>query len=163
MADASTKVFIGASIPHIVSTSAGSIAAAGVISSATSGASMSALVGTGNLSSYPRCDVVLYISNTLTTSSTAMNIPLYRRDVNVGGVAANDNAIPGVSNSTGYVGNFPYPSTASGAYYMTLPDIPLPGGNSDCEFYIGNNLTGSIAANVWSITVFPKTDVSATA
>ena len=162
MADASNKVFIGASIPHIVSTSAGSIAAAGVISSATSGASMSALVGTANLSSYPRCDVVLYISNTATTASTAMNIPLYRRDIDVGGVAANDNAIPGLSNSTGYVGNFAYPALASGAYTMTLTDIPLPGGNSGCEFYIGNNLTNSIAANVWSITVFPKTDVGAT-
>lgn len=161
MADASGKVVLGASIAHIQSTAAGSMAA-GVISSATSGASMTALVGTNNLSSYPRCDVVLYVSNTTTTSSTAMFIPLYRRDINVNGNTSADEAIPGVSNSTKYVGGFNYPSTASGAYYMAAIDVPLPGGNSDCEFYIQNNLTNTIAANVWSLTVTPKTDVGAT-
>jgi hypothetical protein len=162
MADASIKVVLGASIPHIVSTSAGSMAA-GAISSATSGASLSALVGSANLSSYPRCDVVLRISNSLTTSSTAMNINLYRRDINVGGVTNFDNAIPGVNNSNTLVGSFPYPATASGDYYIDAIDVPLPCGNTDCEFYIGNGLTGTIAANVWSLTVFPKTDVGSTA
>lgn len=157
MADATTKIVFGASIPHIVSTSAGSIAA-GVISSATSGASMSALVGTGNLSSYPRCDVVLMISNSATTSSTSMNLPLYRRDLNISGT--NDEAIPGVSNSNKYVGNFAYPATAAGQYYMEANDVPLGGG--DCEFYFGNGLSGTIAANSWSLTVFPKADVGAT-
>jgi len=162
MPDASMKVAMGASIAHIVSTSAGSMTA-GAISSATSGASMSALVGTGNLSSYPRCDLVLRISNTTTTSSTAMNIPVYRRDINVGGVAGNDNTIPQANNSNTFVGSLPYPATASGDYYMDLIDVPLPGGNTDCEFYIQNNLTNTIAANSWSLTVFPKTDVGATA
>lgn len=157
MPDATTKIVFGASIPHIVSTSAGSMAA-GVISSATSGASMSALVGTGNLSSYPRCDVVLMVSNTTTTSSTAMNLPLYRRDLNVSGT--NDEAIPGVNNSNKLVGNFAYPATASGQYYMEAVDVPLSGG--DCEFYVQNNLTNSIPANTWSLTVFPKADVGAT-
>ena len=161
MADASIKVVLGASIPHIVSTSAGAITA-GAISSATSGASLSALVGSANLSSYPRCDVVLRISNTAATSSTSMNIPLYRRDINVGGVTNFDNAIPGVNNSNTFVGSFPYPATASGDYYMDAIDVPLPGGNTDCEFYIGNGLTNTIAANVWSLTVFPKTDVGST-
>jgi hypothetical protein len=92
-----------------------------------------------------------------------MNIPVYRRDINVGGVAANDNTIPQANNSNTFVGSFPYPATASGDYYMDLIDVPLPGGNTDCEFYIQNNLTNTIAANSWSLTVFPKTDVGATA
>ena len=161
MADASIKVVLGGSIAHVVSTSAGSIAA-GAISSATSGASLSALVGSANLSSYPRCDVVLRISNSLTTASTAMNIPLYRRDINIGGVTNFDNPIPGVNNSNQLVGSFPYPATVSGDYYMDAIDVPLPGGNTDCEFYIGNGLTNTVAANVWSLTVFPKTDVGST-
>ena len=161
MADASIKVALGASIPHILGASSVSIAT-GVFSSATSGASISALVGTNNLSSYPRCDVTLTYPPSATTSSTAMNIYLYRRDLNVDGVAAYDEEVPGTNNSNKFMGAFAVPTTLStGTYYITLTDIPLPGGNTDCQFIIQNSLTNSLPAG-WALTVTPKTDVGST-
>ena len=160
MSDASMKVLHGGSIAAVASSAAVSLAA-GAISSAQSTA-IAAIVGTGNASSYPRCDVVLRTAITNTTSSTAMNIPLYRRDINIGGDTAADATLPQASNSNKYVGSFNLPATATGTYYMLAEDIPLPGGNTDCEFYIQNNLTNTMPANSWSLTVYPKTDVGAT-
>lgn len=161
MADASMKVALGASIPHVIAASSVSIAA-GAFSSATSGASMSALVGSANLSNYPRCDVTLTYAPGSTTASTAMNIYLYRRDINVNGVTAYDESVPGTNNSNKFVGAFAVPTTIStGTYYCTLTDVPLPGGNTDCEFHIQNSLTNTLPAG-WALTVTPKTDVGST-
>lgn len=155
MADASTKVVNGASIAYITS---GASITAGTIIGATIA---NALVGTGNLSSYPRCDLVMTYAPASSTSATAMNIPIYRRDINVSNTAYDESA-PGASNSNKYVGSFNVPSSVStGTMYMVATDIPLPGGNSDCEFYIQNNLTNTIPAG-WALTVIPKTDVGAT-
>jgi hypothetical protein len=162
MADATTKVVHGGSIAVVASSAAVSLAAA-AISSAQSSA-IAAVVGTGNASSYPRCDVVLRTANTNTTSSTAMNIPLYRRDINIGGDTSADVGLPGALHSNKYVGSFNMPiASVTGTYYMLAEDIPLPGGNTDCEFYIQNNLTNTMPANSWSLTVYPKADVGATA
>lgn len=158
MADASMKVAHGASVAYITN---GATAAAAAIVGATIA---NALVGTGNLSSYPRCDLVMSgVSTSNTTSSTSMQLYIYRRDINVGGGSSNDNAVPGTSNKTRFVGVFNRPSTASSSNFtMTATDIPLPGGNSDCEFYIENGWTGSMENTGWALTVFPKTDVGAT-
>lgn len=158
MADASLKVVHGASIAYITN---GTSAAAAAIVGATIA---NALVGTGNLSSYPRCDLVLSgVSTSNTTSSTSMQIYIYRRDINVGGGANNDNAAPGTSNKTRYVGVFNRPATASSSNFtMTATDIPLPGGNSDCEFYLENGFGTSMENTGWALTVYPKTDVGAT-
>ena len=161
MADASIKVTAAASIAHVASSAAVSLAAGAISSAQSSG--ISAVVGTGNASSYPRCDVVLRTAITNTTSSTAMNIPLYRRAINIQGDTAADETVPQASNSNTYVGSFNIPATATGTYYMLCADVPLPGGNTDCEFYIQNNLTNTMPANSWSLTVYPKTDVGATA
>ena len=159
MADASTKVSIGASVAYITS---GATAAANAFVGATIA---NALTGSTNLSSYPRCDLVMSgVSTSNTTSSTAMALFIYRRDINVGGGSANDDAAPAASNSNKFVGVFNRPATASSTnFVMTAIDIPLPGGNTDCEFWILNGWTNSIEAAGWALTVFPKTDVGATA
>ena len=94
MADVSNKVVLGASISHIVS---GASMAAGAFSG--SGDIDTALVGSGNLSSYPRCDVVLKYIPASTTATTAMTIPLYRRDLNVDANTAFDEGVPATANS----------------------------------------------------------------
>lgn len=158
MADASTKVVLGASIAHITS---GASIAAGAFSASTD--VDVGLTGTSNLSSYPRCDLVLTYRPQSSTSSTAMTIPCYRRDLNVGGNTSFDNTAPGLSNSNLFVGAFAIPATVStGTHYVDLVDVPLPGGNTDCEFYIQNSLTNSIGANGWDLVVIPKADVGAT-
>jgi hypothetical protein len=158
MPDASTKVSIGGSVAYI--TNGASMAAAAIVGTTIN----TALVGTGNLSSYPRCDLVMSgVSTSITTSSTSMNLFIYRRDINVGGGANNDEGAPGTSNKTKFVGVFSRPASASSSnFVMTAIDIPLPGGNSDCEFYIENGFTGSIENAGWALTVYPKTDVGAT-
>jgi hypothetical protein len=159
MADVSMKVSTGASIAYI--TNGTSMAAA-----AFGGATIAnALVGTGNLSSYPRCDLVLSgVSTSNTCNSTSMQLYIYRRDINVGGGSANDNAAPGASNSNRYVGLFNRPSTASSSnFVMTAVDIPLPGGNSDCEFWLQNGFNTNMENTGWTLTVYPKTDIGATA
>lgn len=155
MADASTKVFHGASILHVGS---------GATMAATSicAASISTALGSANLSQYPRCDLVLTYAPASSTSSTAMTIPVYRRDIDVGGISTADDAAPAVLNSNKFVGLFQVPNSVStGTMTMTLIDVPLPGGNAGCEFYLQNSLTNTIPAG-WTLTVIPKTDIGAT-
>lgn len=154
MADATVKVVHGASIAHISS---------GATMAATSicAASINAALSSSNLLSYPRADLVLTLVNSTTTSSTAMNIPIYRRDLDVGGITSADDSAPVALNSNKYVGSFNLPATASGTHVMVAIDVPLPGGNAGCEFYIQNNLTPTVPAG-WTLTVIPKTDVGAT-
>lgn len=155
MADASVKVVPGASIAYI--TSGSSMAAAAI-----TGATIANALSSANLSNYPRADLVLTYIPASTTASTAMDIQIYRRDLDVGGLTSADDAAPGLSNSSKYVGNFKIPSVAStGTHVVSAIDIPLPGGNAGCEFYLQNNLTNTIPAG-WSLTVIPKTDVGAT-
>ena len=156
MADASTKVVHGASIAHIGS---------GATMAATSicAASISTALTSTNLLSYQRCDLVLTYAPASSTSSTAMTIPVYRRDLDVGGLTTADDAAPAVLNSNKFVGVFQVPNSVStGTMTMTLIDVPLPGGNAGCEFYLQNSLTNTIPAG-WALTVIPKTDVGATA
>ena len=153
MADASLKVVHASSISHIVS---GASMAATVFSSSAD--IDTALVGTGNLSSYPRCDVTLKYIPASTTATTLMTIPLYRRDLNVNGSSTLDDGVPATAHSNKFMGVFSLPvSLSTGTYYMTLTDVPLPGGNTDCEFYIQNGLTNAIPIG-WDLTVSPKTD-----
>lgn len=154
MADASAKVFHGASIAHIGSGTS-------MAATAINAASISTALTSTNLSSYPRADLVLTLVNTTTTSSTAMNIPIYRRDLDVGGISTADDAAPAALNSNKWVGSFNIPASASGTYTMTAMDINLPGGNAGCEFYLQNNLTPTVNAG-WTLTVIPKTDIGAT-
>jgi len=154
MPDASTKVVHGASIAHIGS---------GTSMAATSinAASISTALTSSNLSTYPRADLVLTYIASSTTASTAMNIPIYRRDLDVGGLTSADAAAPAASNSNLYVGSFNIPSVATGTHVALAIDVPLPGGNTGCEFYLQNNLTNTIPAG-WTLTVIPKADVGAT-
>lgn len=154
MADASVKVVHGASIAHITSGTSMAATSINVASTAT------ALTST-NLSSYPRCDLKFTYISTTTTSSTAMNVPIYRRDEDVGGITDADDAAPAALNSNKYVGSFNLPATTSGTHICTALNIALPGGSAGCEFFLQNNLTNTIAAG-WSLTVIPKTDVGAT-
>lgn len=158
MADASNKVFLGASISYITNgTSLASLAFGGVTVN-------TALSGTNNLSSYPRCDLIMSgVSTSNTTTSTSMLLYIYRRDLNIGGVSTNDDAAPGASNSNKLVGVFTRPSTASSSnFVMSAIDVPLPGGNTDCEFWIQNGFGTSLENVGWALTVIPKTDVGAT-
>ena len=154
--DASTKVVHGASIAHIGS---------GATMAATSicAASISTALTSTNLLSYQRCDLVLTYVPASTTSSTAMTIPVYRRDLDVGGLTTADDAAPAVLNSNKFVGLFQIPSSLStGTYTMTLIDIPLPGGNAGCEFWLQNSFSTNLENAGWALTVIPKTDVGAT-
>lgn len=158
MADATTKVVHGASIAYITNgTSMASLAFGGATVNVP-------LAGSGNLSSYPRCDLVLSgVSTSNTTTSTSMQIPVFRRDLNVGGISTADAAAPAASHSNAYVGAFSRPTTASSSnFVMVATDVPLPGGNSDCEFYLQNGFGTSMENTGWSLTVIPKTDVGAT-
>ena len=159
MADATTKVLVGGSVAYITNgTSMASLAFGGATIA-------NALVGTGNLSSYPRCDMVLSgVSTSNTTSSTSVNLFIYRRDLNVGGGANNDDAAPATSNSNKFVGMFTRPTSASSSnFVMTAIDIPLPGGNTDCEFWLQNGFGTSMENTGWALTIYPKADVGATA
>jgi len=93
-----------------------------------------------------------------------MTIPVYRRDLDVGGISTADDAAPAALNSNKFVGVFQVPvaSYSTTPMTMTLIDVPLPGGNAGCEFYLQNNLTPTIPAG-WTLTVIPKTDIGATA
>ena len=159
MADASTKVLIGGSVAYITNgTSMASLAFAGATIA-------NALTGSTNLSSYPRCDLVLSgVSTSNTTVAGSQAIYNYRRDLNVGGGSTNDDPAPATSNSSKFVGVFNRPTTASSAnFVMTAIDIPLAGGNTDCEFWLQNGFSTSMENTGWALTVFPKTDIGATA
>lgn len=158
MADASLKVVKGAEIVHI-GTNSSSIASGGTFSSASP--ISTALSGTGNLSSYPRCDVALYTSLSASVASTSTNIYLYRRDINIDGTG--DAKIPDASNKVLFVGAFTVPAstTVSTTHYMNIVDVPLPGAG-DCEFYLENALGVNIPA-AWTLKITPKTDAGATA
>ena len=158
MADATTKVVVGGSIAYITNgTSLASLAFGGVTVA-------NALVGTNNLSSYPRCDLVMSgVSTSNTCNAASLVLYIYRRDLNVGGGANNDDAAPAASNSNKFVGVFNRPATASSSnFVMTAIDIPLPGGNTDCEFWIQNGFSTSMENTGWALTVYPKADVGAT-
>lgn len=157
MADATAKVVIGGSIAHV--SSGASIAAAGFSST---GDIATELTGSSNLSSYPRCDVILKYVPGSTTATTAMTVPLYRQDLNLGANSSLDMNVPGTNNSSKYVGTFQIPASVStGTYYADVLDVQLPGGNQDCRFFIYNALTNTIPAG-WALTVVPKSDVGAT-
>lgn len=153
MPDASSKITTSTQITHV-----GSGALIASVGFSVAGDVSTALSGTGNLARYPKADVTLMIAPTATTSSTSMNVHLYRRDLNVDGTA--DNAIPTSLKRDSYVGSFTVDATAANTTsYMTLVDVPLSG--YDCEFYIENALSGNIPAG-WTLKVTPKTDVGAT-
>ena len=158
MADASTKVFHGASIAYI--TSGASAAAAAIV-----GATVANALTSTNLSSYARCDLILSgVSTSNTTNAASTVIVIYRRDLDVGGVSAGDDYAPATSNSNKFVGVFNRHTTASsGAFVFTAIDIPLPGGNAGCEFWLQNNFSTNLENAGWALTVIPKTDVGATA
>ena len=155
MADASTKVYATSVITHIGS--GASIAAAGI--SASTDVS-TALVGTGNLTRYPRCNVTLMIAPTASIAATSTNLYLYRRDMNVDGTA--DTGAVGASNKQKFMGAFQAPAatTASTTHYMTIKDVPLPGAG-DCEFAVENALGVNVPAG-WTLKVEPKTDGGST-
>lgn len=154
MADASNKLALGAQVTHIGS---GTSLAAGAISPASDVST--ALAGTGNLSSYPRCDVVLMIAPTASIASTSTNLYLYRRDLNIDGT--NDETAPGASNKQKFMGAFQAnaTTTVSTTHYMQITDVPLPGG--DCEFYLENGLGVNVPVG-WTLKITPKTNVGAT-
>lgn len=154
MADASAKVFATTEINHV---SSGSSIAAGSLSASTP---ITDIVGTGNAARYPRADVVLKYLPGSTTATTALNIYLYRRDLNVGS-SDGDDPVPSTLKPGKFMGAFQVSaSTSTGTDYMTITDVPLP-TPGDCQFYISNALTNTIPAG-WTLTVTPKTDVGST-
>lgn len=155
MADASVKVTTSTQVVHIGS---GTSLAPGAVNPA-SDVSV-ALVGTGNLGRYPRCDVVMMIAPTASIASTSTNLYLYRRDKNIDG--ANDSDTPATSNKQRFVGAFQASATttASTTHYMQICDVPLAGAQG-CEFYVENGLGVNIPVG-WTLKVTPKTDVGAT-
>lgn len=157
MADASTKVVHDSSIAYI--TNGTSAAALAIV-----GATVANALSSTNLKGRDSCDLVLSgVSTSNTTSSTAMYINIYRRDLYVGGISAADDTAPGTSNKVKLVGYFARPATASSSnFIMTAIDIPLPGGSSGCEFYIENAMTNSMENTGWALTVIPKAYVGAT-
>lgn len=156
MADASTKVSTTTQLTHIGS--GASLAPAALSGSADVSV---ALVGTGNLSRYPRADITLMIAPTASIASTSTFVYLYRRDINVDGT--NDEKVPDASNKQHYMGTFQVPAatTVNTTHYIQITDVPLPGAG-DCEFYIENALGANVPAG-WTLKVTPKTDVDATA
>ena len=156
MADASIKIARGAAITHVGS---GTSLAAGAVNPASD--ISTALVGTSNLSSYPRCDVVLTIVPTASIASTSTNLYLYRRDINVDGTADEDT--PGTSNKQKYMGTFQASATntVTTTHVMQIVDVPLPGAG-DCEFYVENGLGVNVPVG-WTLKITPKTDIGATA
>lgn len=156
MADATTKVTTSTQITHVGN--GASMAAAAI--SGTADIS-TALSFTGNLARYPRCDAVMMIAPTASIASTSTNLYLYRRDINTDGTADDD--VPGASNKSKYMGLFQAAAatTVSTTHYMTLVDVPLPGGN-DCEFYVENGLGVNVPVG-WTLKITPKSDVGATA
>lgn len=156
MADGTTKVVRGAAITHIGS---GTSLAAGAINPSSD--ISTALSGTGNLSSYPRCDVVLTIAPTASIASTSVNLYLYRRDINVDGTA--DEPTPATSNKQKFVGAFQASATttASVTNVLQITDVPLPGAG-DCEFYVENSLGVNVPVG-WTLKITPKSDVGVTA
>ena len=154
MADASTKV---ASTTLISYVSSGASIAAAAFSVSTD---INAALTSTNTKQWPRADLYLQIPASSTTSSTAMTIPCFRRDINIDG-GTNDEAIPNTLSQPHFVGNFQLVSSVASSAHMYILDVPLPGG-TDCEFYISNALTNTIGAN-WKLYVLPKTDVGATA
>lgn len=155
MADASDKIAKGAQVTHIGS---GTSLAAGAIMP-SSDVSV-ALSGTGNLSSYPRCDVAIMIAPTASIASTSTNLYLYRRDLNFDGT--NDATAPNTSNRNKYVGSAQVAAstTANTTHYLNVTDVELPGAG-DCEFYMENGLGVNIPVG-WTMKITPKTDVGST-
>jgi len=156
MADPTTKVTKSTQIVHA---SGGATVIAGGMSGSAD-VSAAPLVGTGNLNSYPRCDVVLSIVTTAAITTISNQVLLYRRDKNI------DTGIneipPNTSNKQHFVGSFTIPAstTAGATHNVQLTDIPLPGAG-DCEFYI-ENVTPSAFSTGWTLKVTPKSDVGAT-
>lgn len=155
MADATVKVVSAASIAHVTN---GGAVAAGAFS--VSSNIVNNVVGSANASGYPRADVVLTIIPTATTSSTAMNLYLYRRDLNIG-ASTGDMGEPTTLHSTKFMGAEQMSGTAAaGTHVMVFSDIPLP-SPGDCQFFINNGLTPTLPTG-WTMTVIPKSDVGAT-
>jgi len=154
MADASTVVASSTQIAYVGS---GASIAAAAFSVSTD---ISTALTSTNMKRWPRCDLTLMISQASSTASTLMQIPCFRRDINVDGTA--DEPIPIAGSQPHYVGSFILVNSASTTVQtMNLVDIPLP-ATTDCEFYISNALTNLISAG-WTLKVTPKTDVGATA
>lgn len=113
-----------------------------------------ALAGTGNLASYPLCDVSIMVAPTASIAATSTAINLMRRDLNIDGTA--DETVPGASNKNKVVRtlNVPAATTAATTHYLQATDVPLPGAG-DCEFYIENGLAVNIPIG-WTLKVTPK-------
>ena len=101
------------------------------------------------------------VSTSNTTAATSLQLYIYRRDLDVGGVTTGDDYGPTTSNSNKFVGVFNRHTTASsGAFVFTAIDIPLPGGSSGCEFWIQNGFSTNLENAGWALTVIPKTDAA---
>lgn len=110
-----------------------------------------------NHSNYPFCDFVLKTVGFSTTVGTAKTVNLYRQELDIGGVAANDAPNPSASNKNLFVGAFVIPDAqaSTGTNYFTLTDVPL---NQTQSFWVEDALGVSLNAG-WALTAVPKSFV----
>lgn len=116
-----------------------------------------AALGPSAHSNYPFADFVLKTVGFSTTVGTGKTINLYRQDLDIGNVAANDAPAPTASNKSLFVGAFIIPDAqaSTGTNYFTLTDVPL---NSNSNFWIENATGVSLNAG-WALTAVPKSFV----
>ncbi len=120
-----------------------------------------AAIGSASHSNYPLADGYLYVSFTAAPSSATNTINLYKRPMNIAGNTAADAPVPGsASVSAGYFTSVQALAT-TGAMYLPLENIPLPGPSMDVEFYIENKTNQEIAAS-WTLVLMPKALVPGT-
>lgn len=114
-------------------------------------------LGTSQHSNFPFSDFVLKTVGFSTTVGTGKTINLYRQDLDVGGVSANDAPSPSSANKSLFVGSFVIPDAqaSTGTAYFTLTDVPL---NQTQTFWIENALGVSLNAG-WALTAVPKSFV----
>lgn len=112
-------------------------------------------LGPAQHSNYPYGDFVLETVGFSTTVGTGKTINLYRQDLDVGNVAANDAPAPASNNKSLFVGAFVLPDAqaSTGTTYFTLADVPL---NSNSAFWLENASGVSLNAG-WALTCVPKT------
>lgn len=155
MADASNKVTTLTQVTHIGS---GASMSAGAFS--TSNDVSTALARTGNLGTYPMCEVQIKVQGTASINSTSQMLYLYRRDINIDGTS--DETVPGTSNKQHLMSQVMVPAgtATSWTHYVNVDRVPLPAAG-DCEFYLESALGVNITAG-WSLKVTPKTNYGAT-
>lgn len=114
-------------------------------------------LGTAGHSNYPFCDFVLKTVGFSTTVGTGKTINLYRQDLDIGGVSANDAPSPASNNKSLFVGAFVIPDAqaSTGTTYFTLTDVPL---NQTQAFWIENATNVSLNSG-WALTAVPKSFV----